>query len=664
MLKRKLLKLVPKVDDEFRSLIPPLSGEEYHQLEANLIAHGCRDALVLWRGLLLDGHNRLTICNRHRLAYDTTEIELPDREDAKLWIEEHQFGRRNLSNDQKAALAFRIMQRRVAISKKQRASKGGASRGTGRNLVVHGGHQEKSTPRQRELAAKEQNISARKLREIGSLAKIDSAIVANIINGEISLRDAKEAMRDRVRQRKITAALETHVRGEGIHTGPMKQLFRLLDDDSVSLFISEPPPWEKKALPLYTELAKLAQQKLKPNGFCLVLCGQLYLNEIIARLSEVLDWYWLCAVKLDDDANGGRIWPRKMTNRFKPILMFTKRPAPTQAENQWVADLVHRPKADTAHQEHGQSVGDSQYYVEHLTLPGELVVDPFVSEGTVPVICKAMGRRFVGTELNPGVAAAARARVASTRSVQEAEGAIPVSHQRIIRDKIAEQETASPSIEDWESLDRSIENAVVKEISIPEARPIIEKYEWLGSLSSFIVACFGIFFDNVCGGVVVYSVDYAENLGVWDEYGYTGKIVCLSRGACVHWAHKHAGSKLIRTSMKMLPEKYKIVTALCDEQAGEIGCLYQATNFDFVQMKGSGNRASIIGPDGKHMSDRQAYDIYGTRSIKKLRKLGLNVVSVPRKNRYFAFLGSKKEKRENRRAIEHLIQPYPKRPIQ
>jgi hypothetical protein len=326
--------------------------------------------------------------------------------------------------------------------------------------------------------------------------------------------------------------------------------------------------------------------------------------------------------------------------------------------------LVHRPKADTAHQEHGQSVGDSQYYVEHLTLPGELVVDPFVGGGTVPVICKAMGRRFIGTELNPGVAAAARARVASTRPVQEADDAIPVSHQRIIRDKIAEQETASPSVEDWESLDRSIENAVVREISIPEARPIIEKYEWLGSLSSFIVACFGIFFDNVCGGVVVYSVDYAENLGVWDEYGYTGKIVCLSRGACVHWAHPHSASKLIRTSMKMLPEKYKVITATVDATAGEVGQIYQAANFDFVQMKGHGNRASIIGPDGKHMSERQAYDIYGTRSIKELREMGMTVVSVPRKGRYFAFRGSKKEIRENRKAITHLLKPYPKRATQ
>jgi hypothetical protein len=71
-------KLVPKVDKEFAALIAPLSAEERQQLEANLIAHGCRDALVVWRGLLLDGHNRLEICNRHGLAYETTEIDLPD----------------------------------------------------------------------------------------------------------------------------------------------------------------------------------------------------------------------------------------------------------------------------------------------------------------------------------------------------------------------------------------------------------------------------------------------------------------------------------------------------------------------------------------------------------------------------------------------------------
>ena len=367
----------------------------------------------MWRGLLLDGHNRFELCNRHEIFYETTEIELPDRESAKLWIEENQIGRRNLTTDQRAAVAYRIMERRVAISKKQRAAKAGASHGSDRNLVVHGSHQDEGAPRQRERTAREHKISTRKIREIATLAKTDPDIVARIANAEISLRNAKEAVLERVRQRNIKVALKTHVRGEGIHTGHMKQLFRILEDDSVALFITD-PPWERDALPLYAELGKLAQQKLKPGGFCLVLCGQLYLNEVMARLSESLDWYWLCAVRLLGGAHG-RICQRNIANNFKPILMFTKRPAAKQAHNQWIADLVDRPKADKLHHKHGQAAGDSQYFVEQLTLPGQLVVDPFVGGGTVPEICARTGRRFVGTELDPGIAAAARARVAAMR---------------------------------------------------------------------------------------------------------------------------------------------------------------------------------------------------------------------------------------------------------
>jgi hypothetical protein len=227
------------------------------------------------------------------------------------------------------------------------------------------------------------------------------------------------------------------------------------------------------------------------------------------------------------------------------------------------------------------------------------------------------------------------------------------SHQRRIREYLTEKE---PSFE------ANIESAVVKEIGTAEARAVIEKYEWLGTMPAFIVRCFGIFFDGVCGGVVVYSTEYAENLGVWDKFGFTGRIICLSRGACVHWAHPHSASKLIRTSMRMLPAKYKVVTCTVDAQAGEIGTIYQACGFDYVGiMSKGGNRASIITPDGKHISSRAAYILYGTRSIKKLRGMGLKVASVPRKGRYFAFAGSKKEKKEHRNNIEHLFKPYPKR---
>lgn len=95
------------IDPEFSRLIPPLQPDELAQLEANILAEGCRDALVVWRGLLLDGHNRLRICEEHGLPYRTIEIDLPDREAAADWIDANQLGRRNLTADQMSLLRGR-----------------------------------------------------------------------------------------------------------------------------------------------------------------------------------------------------------------------------------------------------------------------------------------------------------------------------------------------------------------------------------------------------------------------------------------------------------------------------------------------------------------------------------------------------------------------------
>ena len=85
-----------KIDPEFKALIPPLSAEERRQLEANIAADGCRDPLVTWCGLLLDGHNRHEICEATGTRYETREIILANRDEALVWIIRNQFGRRKL----------------------------------------------------------------------------------------------------------------------------------------------------------------------------------------------------------------------------------------------------------------------------------------------------------------------------------------------------------------------------------------------------------------------------------------------------------------------------------------------------------------------------------------------------------------------------------------
>ena len=85
------------VDSEFKNLIPPLSPEERQGLESSLLKEGCRDALVLWGDILIDGHNRYEICTKHNIPYKTVQMKFADRLDAKEWIFKNQFARRNLS---------------------------------------------------------------------------------------------------------------------------------------------------------------------------------------------------------------------------------------------------------------------------------------------------------------------------------------------------------------------------------------------------------------------------------------------------------------------------------------------------------------------------------------------------------------------------------------
>jgi len=85
------------IDQEFKGLIPRLTAEEYEQLEKNIIAEGCRDALVTWRGILIDGHNRYEVCSKHGIEYKTVAMEFADKEQVIDWIINNQLGRRNLT---------------------------------------------------------------------------------------------------------------------------------------------------------------------------------------------------------------------------------------------------------------------------------------------------------------------------------------------------------------------------------------------------------------------------------------------------------------------------------------------------------------------------------------------------------------------------------------
>ena len=112
------------VNEELKAYIDPLTSDEHEALERSLLAEGCRDALVLWGDVLVDGHNRYGICQKHGLPFQTVQNTFfKSMGDVHLWMIDQHLGRRSVSDFQRGVLALRKRE----ILSERRASSNAAS---------------------------------------------------------------------------------------------------------------------------------------------------------------------------------------------------------------------------------------------------------------------------------------------------------------------------------------------------------------------------------------------------------------------------------------------------------------------------------------------------------------------------------------------------------
>ncbi len=108
------------VKEDLKAYIDPLTPDEYSALERSILAEGCRDALVLWGDLLVDGHNRYGICQKHGLPFSTVQaLQFQTLEDVHLWMIDQHLGRRSISDFQRGVLALR---KRDILETRQKAA--------------------------------------------------------------------------------------------------------------------------------------------------------------------------------------------------------------------------------------------------------------------------------------------------------------------------------------------------------------------------------------------------------------------------------------------------------------------------------------------------------------------------------------------------------------
>ena len=224
--------------------------------------------------------------------------------------------------------------------------------------------------------------------------------------------------------------------------------------------------------------------------------------------------------------------------------------------------------------------------------------------------------------------------------------------------------------------DCDLKSCDVRLIDKQSAKKLIEGYEWLSYMPSYTKYHFGVYFkiDGIehLGGVVVFQKDYVENTGVWDTYGYSGKLLLLSRGVCLWWTPKNTATFLIAKALSWIEHNTdtKVITATVDSLAGEIGTIYQAANWVYVGvMRGNilnnGKVRERLGTiiDGNLYTSRQIRSMLGTMKKSSILEAypDAKFVKQKAKSRYFYFLGDKRERLLNRSKLTDQIKPYPKR---
>ena len=172
-----------KIDEEFKSIIPPLHRKEYLQLEQNILNDGCTDPIITWYGYIVDGHNRYEICHAHSIPFHTREMYFESREAVIAWICAHQLGRRNISEETRKYL----IGRQYEAEKKQIAArnKSGHNQYTPSELLTP----QKHTTAER--IASENNICygtvqkyAAYSRWMDTIAKKEPALAKKILSGQ------------------------------------------------------------------------------------------------------------------------------------------------------------------------------------------------------------------------------------------------------------------------------------------------------------------------------------------------------------------------------------------------------------------------------------------------------------------------------------------------
>ena len=404
-----------QIDSEFKNLIPPLSSEERQGLESSLLKEGCRDALVLWGEILVDGHNRYEICTQHDIPFKTVQREFKSRDEVIEWIILNQFGRRNLPAYERARLALRLKpviaeeakeketERKTTFQKSEKSNIPVVN--TAKELAKLAGVSHDTIAKvekiEKVISAKKP-IAGKKPEELKrELMKGDISInqVINAIKLEAKKEEIKQAEK-RISEQADDSMKPTIYIGDSTKYEPKEKYDLLLTDppystdvENIGEFVDS---WLYKAL-----------DNVKDTGFAYIFIGA-YPEELAAYLSARIPNH----IKLCQQL----IWTYKNTlgnnpkdrykQNYQSCLFYRGINAPDLdcpiTNEQWAVQEINAPDGRQGDRYHSwqKPLTIAERFIRHSTQKKMTVYDPFACTGTFLIAAAKLGRKAYGFEIS------------------------------------------------------------------------------------------------------------------------------------------------------------------------------------------------------------------------------------------------------------------------
>ena len=174
-----------KVSEALERVMPPLQELELDLLKQSLLDEGCREPLVVWNGLIVDGHNRYRICRENSIPFSFVEMEFEDESVAQKWIIRNQLARRNVPDFVRCEMVLPFEEELRTEAKKRQGTR------TDLNNIMENFPESKEASTSRDELGKMAGVSGRTMVKAKKLIEsADDDMKDKLRRGQISIHKA------------------------------------------------------------------------------------------------------------------------------------------------------------------------------------------------------------------------------------------------------------------------------------------------------------------------------------------------------------------------------------------------------------------------------------------------------------------------------------------